>query len=172
MRHSTAPEITTDRLILRGLEVSDFPQFAKVFASDRARYMGGRRSQTEAWTMFAADAGQWALLGFGSWTIVERDTGVGIGEVGLNRPIHFPENELGWVLWDGFEGRGYATEAARAAHRFAFRELGWSTAVSYIDPDNTPSIRVAERLGAVVDPDAAAPDDDPTVVYRHTAPTA
>lgn len=171
MTHRCAPELRTERLILRELRQEDFGPFAAVFASDRARYMGGRQTRTEAWTSFVADAGQWAVLGFGSWAIGLRETGQSVGEIGLNRPVHFPENELGWMLWDGLEGHGYATEAALAARRFAYGELGWSTVVSYIDPDNAPSIRVAERMGAEVDPYAATPDDDPTLVYRHPSPS-
>lgn len=168
MSHRFAPVVRTDRLLLRGLRREDFEPFAAVFASDRARYMGGRQAREDAWTMFVADAGQWAILGFGSWAIEVIDTGESVGEVSLNRPVHFPENELGWVLWEGCEGHGYATEAARAARDFAFRELRWTTLVSYISAANTASRRVAERLGAVIDPDAPKPDDDPTVVYRHT----
>jgi len=168
MSHRFAPDIRTDRLLLRSLRKEDFAPFASVFASERARYMGGKRSREEAWTMFVADAGQWEILGFGCWAIEVAETGTSVGEVGLNRPIHFSENELGWVLWDGCEGHGYATEAARAARDFAFRELGWTTIVSYISAANTASRRVAERLGAVIDAAAAKPDDEPTVVYRHS----
>jgi RimJ/RimL family protein N-acetyltransferase len=44
-------------------------------------------------------------------------------------------------------GKGYATEAARAALEWAFGELGRASVMSMIHPDNTASIRVAERLG-------------------------
>jgi RimJ/RimL family protein N-acetyltransferase len=38
--------------------------------------------------------------------------------------------------------------------------------VSYIDPENLASQKVAQRLGGVIDPNATPPDDDPTVIYR------
>ena len=50
---------------------------------------------------------------------------------------------LGRRAW----GHGYATEAARAAVEFAWRELGAHELISLIAPDNRPSQRVAERLG-------------------------
>lgn len=168
MDFSTAPTLLTERLILRPLRVEDFEPFAAIFASPRSKYMGGPKSRVDAWHMFGADAGQWPLMGFGPWIIERREDKVSVGEVGLNFPDHFPERELGWLLWDGFEGHGYALEAARKARQFAFEELGWETLVSYISPDNAGSIRLAERLGAVPDPGAATPDDDPTVVYRHS----
>jgi len=71
------------------------------------------------------------------------------------------------MLFEGAEGQGIGYEAAIAIRRYVFRDLGWDTAVSYIDQDNTRSIRLAERLGAVLDTEAArpAPKD---LVYRHS----
>jgi RimJ/RimL family protein N-acetyltransferase len=55
----------------------------------------------------------------------------------------------------------------------AFRDLGWTTAVSYIDPDNARSIALAERLGAVRDRGARQPVfDKPCLVYRHSPEAA
>lgn len=170
MNFSAAPTLTTDRLTLRPLQVEDFEPFAAVFASQRSKYMDGPKSRVEAWNMFGADAGQWSLMGFGPWIVERRDDGVSVGEVGLNFPDYFPERELGWLLWDGFEGQGYAFEAAQRAREFAFADLQWDTIVSYIDPANTASIKLAERLGAVVDPKAKSPDDDGTLIYRHSPP--
>ena len=100
---------------------------------------------TRAWHAFAADVGGWDLLGFGSWAIEEKATGAFAGQLSLNKPPHFPEREIGWFLLAGFEGRGYATEAALAARAFAYGTLGWPTAVSYVDPDNARSIALARR---------------------------
>lgn len=51
---------------------------------------------------------------------------------------------------------------------FAFNELGWTRAVSYIDPENAASARLAERLDCYLDSDALTPDDDPTLKYVHS----
>ena len=79
--------------------------------------------------------------------------------------------EIGWLLLPGFEGRGYATEAARAARAYAYDSLGWTTAVSYCDPENVRSLAVARRLGCTEDP-AAEPFDPGDIVFRHPAPEA
>ena len=50
-------------------------------------------------------------------------------------------------------GRGYATEAARRVREFAYAQLGWRTLVSFIAPENVPSQRVAQRLGATFERD-------------------
>ena len=70
------------------------------------------------------------------------------------------------------EGRGIAAEAARALRDWAYAAQGWTTLVSYIDPENARSIRLAERLGARLDPDAPHPDGRPCLVYRHPGPEA
>ena len=76
---------------------------------------------------------------------------------------------MGWQLYEGFEGHGYATEAACALRDWAFGTLGLPTLVSYIGPGNSRSVAVAERLGASLDP-AAPTQDEGDLVYRHFGP--
>ena len=81
--------------------------------------------------------------------------------------------EIGWTIWSTeAEGKGIAAEAARAAIDFAFRDLGWPTAVSYIAPGNERSIALAKRLGAVQDTTAPRPGDGSALVFRHPKPEA
>lgn len=163
----TAPQLETERLILRAHRLEDFAALADIFQTDRAKFMGGPLSRERVWTMFSDSVGQWPLCGMGTWAVVRRADGVVVGEVGINRPAHFPEPELGWLLYDGFEGQGFATEAAGAALDFAAGTYKLQSLVSYIDPDNARSIQVARRLGGVNDPKADTPNDEPCLVYRH-----
>ena len=167
---TTAPTLESQRLLLRPHRVEDFDRLAELFASPRSKYMGGPLSRGDAWRWFAGYVGQWDLLGFGSWAIELREDGAHVGQVGLNRPAGFPEVELGWSLWEEFEGHGYAREAALRARDFAYRTLGLDTLVSYIDAANTSSIHLAERMGAALDVDAPTPGGDPWLVYRHPSP--
>jgi RimJ/RimL family protein N-acetyltransferase len=73
-------------------------------------------------------------------------------------------------LLDGFEGRGIAQEAARAALDWTWAHTGLASLVSYIDPRNHRSIRLAERLGARRDP-AARTYDQGDVVLRIGRPS-
>ncbi|MGL4238745.1 GNAT family N-acetyltransferase [Tabrizicola sp.] len=161
------PTLTTARLTLRGPGPQDFPGQAAFLASDRARFVGGPLAERLAWRALASMIGHWAMRGFGMWAVTLQGSDRAIGLVGLYFPIDWPEREIGWHIWDpACEGKGYATEAATAAREHAFGTLGWDTAVSYIDPDNIASRRVAERLGAIIDETAQRPG--PTdVVYRH-----
>ena len=116
--------------------------------------MGGPVSHQELWCWIASETVSWDWLGFGSWA-VELD-GALIGQVGINKPPHFPEVELGWCILPQYIGQGYAFEAASAARDWGFAEGGLTTLVSYIDPQNQRSIALAQRLGAELDADAAA----------------
>jgi RimJ/RimL family protein N-acetyltransferase len=168
---TAAPRIETERLVLRPHRMEDFPPIAAFFTTEAARFVGGPLPLRRVWYGFAADVGCWDLLGFGCWAIEEEATGAFAGQVSLNRPPFFPEAEIGWMLMPGFEGRGYATEAARAARAWAYGTLGWTTAVSYVDRENHRSMAVARRLGCTEDPEAPAPDPE-DLVFRHPAPEA
>lgn len=160
----------TERLTLRRPAGGDWPALRAFHMSDRASYVGGPRDLGAAWRIFAAEVGHWDIFGFGMWAVTVTGDDAAIGLIGPWSPPDWPENEIGWFVFGGAEGKGYAAEAARAALTHAFDTLGWDTAVSYIAPGNARSIALAERLGAVLDPDAALPPGEPCLVYRHTPP--
>ena len=132
------PEIETERLLLRQFRQSDTDAFAS-FVSDEEtmRYIGGACDREEAWP----------LRGFGPWAVEEKATGDFIGRAGIWHPETWPGPEVVWALIPAKRGRGFATEAAAASIRFAFDTLGLDRVPSVIAPANTPSIRVADRLG-------------------------
>ncbi len=169
------PVLETERLILRAPDPQDWPVFADFFGSDRSRFIGGPKDRKDAWRSFGHVIGMWVLRGFGSFVFTLRGDDTALGMTGPWYPEGWPERELGWTVWTPrAEGKGYAFEASKAARDHLFRDLGWDTAVSYIDPDNARSIALAERLGAVLDPNAATPDkdDEACLVYRHPKPEA
>jgi RimJ/RimL family protein N-acetyltransferase len=55
--------------------------------------------------------------------------------------------EVGWVFAPDVRGRGLATEAARGLLRVAFDEVGVHRVWAQLEPDNTASARICERLG-------------------------
>ncbi|WP_179378326.1 GNAT family N-acetyltransferase [Jannaschia marina] len=164
------PTLTTERLILRAPCAEDHAAYAAFYASERSHIIGGPLDATAAWQVLANDRGHWPLRGFGWWTI---DDGTGcVGSCGFHLPGGRNDVELGWSLFSA-TGKGYATEAARAALDWAVAEghAGhWQRIVSYIDRRNTGSIGVARRLGAVDSGEAAAHDPDCTIwVHEVTA---
>jgi RimJ/RimL family protein N-acetyltransferase len=163
--------IETARLILRRPEARDADAFVAYFATPRSAGNGGPLPAGRAWRSFATQLGAWQMLGHGMWAVTRRGEDHARGLIGPWCPADWPENEIGWMLFRAEdEGTGLAFEAARAALADAFGRLGWTTAVSYIAETNTRSRRLAERLGARPDPDAARPDtfEVPHLVYRHS----
>lgn len=167
------PVLETDNLILRAPQARDWPQWHAFAGSKRAKYIGGPFDDAGAWRAFGHVIGMWVLRGYGSFVITRRDDDTALGMTGPWHPFDWPEKEIGWTVWStAVEGKGIAFEAAHAARAYAYGTLGWTGAVSYIDPANTRSVALAERLGATIDPDAAHPGAAPCHVYRHPAPEA
>lgn len=167
------PRFETDRLILRMPIPSDFAPFAETLADPvRSKYIGGPHTTDFAREDFDALGEDWARVGLGGWCVEIKETSRYAGVVCINNPEHFPEIEFGWIFHAASEGFGYAHEAVQPMRAYAFGTIGLKTAVSYIDPDNARSIKLAERLGAMLDPKAETPNGDPCLVYRHPAPEA
>ena len=171
-RAATAPvpRLETERLILRKPEPGDLDAYVGYFTSERSQYTDGPLDAETAWRWFGTEIGHWTLRGFGMFTVVEKAApAVPLGLVGPFYPAGWPEPEIGWLLWEGAEGRGIGRESARACLNFVFRDLGWTTAVSYIHRENHRSITLARRLGAVEDPMAPRKSAH-ELVYRHKGP--
>ena len=90
-----------------------------------------------------------------------------VGRIGFWNPEGWPGFELGWMLRQSFRGRGYATEGARAALRFAFTQMQRPEVISLIHPENAASIQVAQRLGERL-LDSTEVMGKPALVYRIT----
>jgi len=160
------PVIETDRLILRGPRESDFEAFAAFAASDRARFVGGPYPRLRAWGGFLATYGHWALRSYGMWMLEDRASGTTAGRVGFIFNESWDEPELGWHVYDPFEGTGIAYEAATAARAYGTRHFGLDGVISYIDPENARSRALADRLGAIHERDGTVAGH-PCHVYRH-----
>ncbi len=121
------------------------------------RFIGGKAStEQQAWSRMLNYAGHWALLGFGYWALEEKATGAFAGELGFANfrreiaPSMREVPELGWSLATRFHGKGYATEAVRAAAAWGDRRFESPRTVCLIGAENAASIRVAEKCGFTV----------------------
>ncbi|MCR9147380.1 MAG: GNAT family N-acetyltransferase [Rhodobacteraceae bacterium] len=167
------PRLETSRLILRGPEQRDFePLCAFLLDTDRAWGFGAEKNRGRAWRWFAMSIGHWALHGYGYFTMECRETGAPCGITGIWNPEGWPEPELGWVVYDGFEGRGIAFEGAERARRWAYEDLGMTTLTSNIVPGNDRSIALAERLGAHFERSYVNIEMGEDLLYRHPTPEA
>ena len=166
------PTLETERLVLRAPDARDFETLAEFYASDRSKFVGGPMTAEQTWRALAAEIGHWTMRGYGRFSLEEKSSGAFVGMVGPWNPHGWPEAELGWDLMDGFEGKGYATEAARATRDFAYETLGWTTAISLVAIGNDGSARVAERLGATRERNFTHGRFGEMNVYRHPKPEA
>jgi RimJ/RimL family protein N-acetyltransferase len=148
-------ELFTDRLHLRPFNAADFEGHAEICAdAEVMRYIrAGALSRVEAWWQLARYIGHWQLRGYGLWAVVERSSDRLIGHLGFLNPEGGHGFELGWAFARQAWGKGYALEGVRAAVQYAFAELDRDHLLCLIHPENRRSIRLAERLGAVPEPD-------------------
>ncbi len=142
--------LETDRLVLRQFELSDNLSMLRVFGDARVMQYGDG-VQTQEWVSewIHSCLKSYQKRGFGPWAVVKNVTRNVVGYCGL---IYYSdvngnsEIEIGYRLARVFWGQGYATEAALAVRDYGFSALGFRRLVSIIDPENTVSIRVAEKL--------------------------
>ncbi|MEO3414386.1 GNAT family N-acetyltransferase [Roseovarius sp. CAU 1744] len=160
------PTINTDDLILREYRETDFEAFAAFGASERARFVGGPQDRWSSWRSFMAGIGHWTLRGYGMWMVEHRQTGRVAGRVGMIFNDSWDEPELGWHIYDGFEGKGYAFQATHAARAYSAEHFGLDAVISYIDPENTRSVALARRLGAQFEREGRLLGT-PCHIYRH-----
>lgn len=144
--------LETERLSLRHFHILDSEPMYRVFGdAEVMRFGDGVKTKqwVRGWLRTCLEY-YYPTWGFGPYAVVKRQEKEVIGYCGL---FFFPnvggqpEFEIGYRLARTEWGRGYATEAARAVRDFAFETLGVKRLIAMIDPANTASIRVAEKLG-------------------------
>lgn len=163
----SVPVIETERLVLRGPLFADWEAMRDFGMSDRSVHIGGPFKEYEVWTTFLSVSGHWMMRGFGMWMIEHKASGLPAGRTGIINHIDWPEPELGWHVYEPFEGQGIAYEAALAARRYGSANFALpGPVISLIDPANARSRRLAERLGAIVEREGVV-RGKPCLIYRH-----
>jgi len=143
------PVLETERLTLRPIALEDFPRWAEMMGDpEAAKFLGGAQPASTAWRGFMTMAGAWSLTGVSMFSLIERESGRWLGRIGPWQPLGWPGTEVGWGLHPDAQGKGYGVEAAIATIDYAFDVLGWTEVIHCIDPENLPSIRLAERIGS------------------------
>jgi RimJ/RimL family protein N-acetyltransferase len=140
------------------------------------RFIGGKPStREEVWARLLRLVGHWALLGYGLWAVEEKETGAFAGGIGFFdgkrdiEPSLEGMPELGWVLSPRTHGKGYATEAVRAALAWGDAHFGKVRMACIIAPENRASIRVAEKCGFRAWRNTIY-ENDPTIIFVRDVP--
>jgi RimJ/RimL family protein N-acetyltransferase len=155
MRFDAAPVLETERLLLRGHDAGDFADCVAMWSEPVVvRYtIGDPSPASRTWLRILGYRGHWGLLGFGYWAVQEKSSGRYIGELGFAdfkrdiRPSIEGIPELGWALAPWAHGKGYATEALKAAVAWGDLQFTSPRTACIIHRDNQRSFRVADRLG-------------------------
>jgi RimJ/RimL family protein N-acetyltransferase len=161
------PRLETERLWLRPWTPADTDAYARILGDPVVmrhvgaglRYHLGRRcnalfpplAERRAARAIGELIDHWQTHGFGEWAVVEKESGLLVGQIGL---VHLPDwtadpadVEVGWLLARHAWGRGFATEGGRASLAYAFDQLGMERIVSVARRMNERSERVMQRLG-------------------------
>jgi [ribosomal protein S5]-alanine N-acetyltransferase len=144
------PPLQTERLVLRMFTLEDT---ADLYAYARNPIVGQMAGWTPHRSMEDSRQIVHQFINHGDvWAIVEKKSGRVIGSIGLHadgkRDVE-KTRMLGYVLGEPYWGQGYATEAAEAALRYAFGDLGCPLVSVFHTPQNDRSKRVIQKLGFV-----------------------
>lgn len=153
----SAPEITSDRLLLRKARDSDREGFIELQTDPPVRtYLGGPRPRTDVEQYLDAVGTVNMTAAPGVYVIADKETNLLLGTLMLNRrsadqPGHLTEDgeelELTYLLLRKAWGSGLAFEAATAALRIAAAELPDQPVLIITQTANDRSLRLATRLG-------------------------
>ena len=145
--------LSTDRMILRPWTDSDYAPFFAMSSDPQVHAYLPPFPDKHACNAFVDKLrADFSRRGWGFWALEHKESGGFMGTAGMHEPgpefgVGRPCVEIGWRLAPPFWGKGFATEAAREALRFAFSELKLEEVVSFTAVGNERSYRVMERLG-------------------------
>lgn len=145
-------DLNTDRLQLEPFKDSHY-EGLRVMDSDSGvmRYInqGIAKTPDETRESISRVQARWETYGFSWWAIKEKTSGDIVGAACLQHlaNVEGAPLEIGWRLIPKHNGKGYATEAAKAIIVFAAKRIGSTYLVAVAEPENIPSQRVMQRLG-------------------------
>ena len=145
--------LRTERLLLRPFASTDFDAMLVMHSdTDVVRYLYWEpRTADDVREILERKSGFTSLGGPGdnlAFAVVLESTGELVGDCGLQwHDNDYRQGEVGFIVHPDHQGRGYATEAARAVLRVAFEEVRLHRVVGRTEARNTASARVLERLG-------------------------
>jgi [ribosomal protein S5]-alanine N-acetyltransferase len=152
------PDLRTERLTLRGFTVDDLAVWNTALFADpevtRFLPIDGPLPDEHLAAALTRSMQHWEANDYGVWAVCDAATGAFIGHCGLRLLQDVGETELYYALAKPFWGRGFTTEAARAAVAFGFDVAGLSRIVAYAVPENRASTNVMEKLGMTFEAEA------------------
>jgi len=150
--HQEAPRIHTDRLILGELKPEDArTMFFYRSSPEVGKYQSWQPKSEQEVEAFIRKVNRtgfnvkdtWCQLGIYLKNSLEL-----IGDMGVHfLPPDDKQIEIGFTISPSHQRNGYATEAVHALLDHAFRNLGKHRVIASVDPKNTASVRLLEKMG-------------------------
>ena len=172
----SAPRLETERLILREFTREDLDAHAATLGDvDVMRHIGGEAlTREDAMRRIFMAVGQWHIAGMGTWAVERKSDGKLVGHCGFfdmardMQPNIEGEPEMGWIFDTSVHRQGIAREACEAALAWLDANFGPVEVPAIIGVGNDASMKLAERLGFVREPDGTY-KNEPIAVFRRPA---
>jgi RimJ/RimL family protein N-acetyltransferase len=144
------PTIEAAHLVLRSWMAQDAEAWFNILQEeDILRYFPNPKppAREKADTYIQHHLQHWQEFGYGHWAVTTRQDGQVVGWCGLEFLPELKQTEIAYLLSKSVWGRGYATEAARAAVEYGMQKAGLSEIIGLVHPENSGSVRVLEKCG-------------------------
>lgn len=144
--------VGTKRLKIREITLSDVPRLYELYSGEGiTEYMEplfeDRSKELEYTKNYIENV--YRFYGYGMWVIELKKSGEVIGRVGLEYKEGHKGLEIGFMIGEQYQHKGYAHEACMAVIEYGLNELGASRIYALVSAGNEASVRLCGRLGFV-----------------------
>ena len=140
----------TERCLVREMVPEDGQAFYDMYRSEAvSRFLQDIHESPEAEAEYirSYSALQYAFYDYGIWSIVEKESGQVIGRAGFTSRSGYETPELGYLIGEPWQGKGYAYEVCSALLEYGQKELEFDRVQTLIAPENEASLNLAMKLG-------------------------
>ncbi|WP_417452862.1 GNAT family N-acetyltransferase [Kiloniella sp.] len=161
--------LETDRLIVREIDEADAPFILRLL-NDPAfiKNIADKEIRTLDQACDYINSGpvtSYRENGFGLFVLVLKEGKASIGMCGLVKRDGLDDPDIGYALLPEYCSKGYAVEAANAVLEYGHTQLGIDKIVGIVNPDNTGSAKVLEKIGLVFEKMITVSEDLPETKY-------
>ncbi|EYE88157.1 acetyltransferase [Fervidicella metallireducens AeB] len=142
--------INTKRLVMRQFQDDDINQYISIMTNPNVtQYLGNRKNKTSAEVLGIMEKFKklWSENGYGVWAVIEKSSGKIIGHCGYMTVEEYGEVELLYAFDENYWGKGFATEAAKAAIEYASLHYNWTKIIAMAYSGNAASNHILKKLG-------------------------
>lgn len=144
--------LETQRLLVRESTIEDVDDFYVIYQDERiTQYTENLFEDPDEERAYQQDyiKNIYEFYGYGIWTIIDKETSAVIGRAGIAPREGYEIPELGFVIGEKWQNKGYATEVCEAILNYALEELEFEQIMAIVHVENRASQCLCEKLGFV-----------------------